>query len=234
MQCAISVKNCTPCWRWSSPCLRACSAVNTGQTRSSPCWICWMNWYPLPLQHCRGRLRCLPSRFVRLCLRPCCLRDALIRCKSKPAVSWARRRLLCWRGPGCVGPCLVRQASTCCKAFPLLGEQLPLAFWLPGIKPFAPVVPWKIGIALSGLIWRFIANSRLGCSACSLFGIITRSLLAVFMRVFLPYNGRDRPHPIFIGWLLSGFLPKQPDCSQVSPCFEPCLSNCKSAPEFNY
>src|SRR5260221_6098318 len=223
MQCAICVKNCTRCWRWSCLCLMACSVVNTVTVRSSPCWICWMSWCQLPLRQCRGSFSCLQSRFVWLCLRPCCLRDDWMRSKSKPGESWDRRRSLCWRGLGCVGPYLVQRASTCCKVFAPLGEQSPLAFWLPGIKPCVPVVPWKIGIALSGLIWLFIAPSRLGCSACSLFGIITRSLLAVFMRVFLPYNGQDRPRPIFIGWELWGILPRLPDCSKVSHGFEPCL-----------
>jgi hypothetical protein len=31
---------------------------------------------------------------------------------------------------------------------------------------------------------------------CSLSGIITGLLLAAFMRVFLPSNGQDQPHPI--------------------------------------
>src|SRR6266851_4360830 len=222
MECAISVKNCTPCWRWSSLCLTACSPVNTVKARSSPCWICWMSWCHLPLRHCRGSFRCLRSRFVWLCLRPCCLLDDLMPSKSKPRASWARRRSLCWRGHGCVGPCLVQRASTCCKAFTLLGEQSPLTFWLPGIKPSAPVVLWKIGIALSGLIWRLIANSRLVCSPCSPFGIITGLLLVVLMRVFLPYNGRNLPRPLTIGWLLWAMLLSLPDCSKVSHGFEPC------------
>src|SRR5229473_2807630 len=224
MECAISVKNCTPCWRWSSLCLTACSPVNTVKARSSPCWICWMSWCHLPLRHCRGSFRCLRSRFVWLCLRPCCLLDDLMPSKSKPRASWARRRSLCGRGHGCVGPCLVQRASTCCKAFTLLGEQLPLTFWLPGIKPSAPVVRWKIGIALSGLIWPLIANSRLVCSPCSPFGIITGLLLVVLMRVFLPYNGRNLPRPLTIGWLLWAMLLSLPDCSKVSHGFEPCLS----------
>src|SRR5216683_2321005 len=223
MECAISVKNCTPCWRWSSLCLTACSPVNTVKARSSPCWICWMSWCHLPLRHCRGSFRCLRSRFVWLCLRPCRLLDDLMPSKSKPRASWARRRSLCWRGHGCVGPCLVQRASTCCKAFTLLGEQSPLTFWLPGIKPSAPVVLWKIGIALSGLIWRLIANSRLVCSPCSPFGIITGLLLVVLMRVFLPYNGRNLPRPLTIGWLLWAMLLSLPDCSKVSHGFEPCL-----------
>src|SRR5258708_39974081 len=223
MECAISVKNCTPCWRWSSLCLTACSPVNTVKARSSPCWICWMSWCHLPLRHCRGSFRCLRSRFVWLCLRPCCLLDDLMPSKSKPRASWARRRSLCWRGHGCVGACLVQRASTCCKAFTVLGEQSPLTFWLPGIKPSAPVVLWKIGIALSGLIWRLIANSRLVCSPCSPFGIITGLLLVVLMRVFLPYNGRNLPRPLTIGWLLWAMLLSLPDCSKVSHGFEPCL-----------
>src|SRR6266851_3769505 len=230
MECAISVKNCTPCWRWSSLCLTACSPVNTVKARSSPCWICWMSWCHLPLRHCRGSFRCLRSRFVWLCLRPCCLLDDLMPSKSKPRASWARRRSLCWRGHGCVGPCLVQRASTCCKAFTLLGEQSPLTFWLPGIKPSAPVVLWKIGIALSGLIWRLIANSRLVCSPCSPFGIITGLLLVVLMRVFLPYNGRNLPRPLTIGWLLWAMLLSLPDCSQVSHGFEPCLKSPDSLP----
>src|SRR6266851_490585 len=229
MECAISVKNCTPCWRWSSLCLTACSPVNTVKARSSPCWICWMSWCHLPLRHCRGSFRCLRSRFVWLCLRPCCLLDDLMPSKSKPRASWARRRSLCWRGHGCVGPCLVQRASTCCKAFTLLGEQSPLTFWLPGIKPSAPVVLWKIGIALSGLIWRLIANSRLVCSPCSPFGIITGLLLVVLMRVFLPYNGRNLPRPLTIGWLLWAMLLSLPDCSKVSHGFEPCLKICQTA-----
>src|SRR2546425_894921 len=222
-ECAISVKNCTPCWKWSSLCLMACSPVNTVKARSSPCWICWMSWCHLPLRHCRGSFKCLRSRFVWLCLKPCCLLDDLMRYKSKPRESWDRRRSLCWRGHGCVGPCLVQPASTCCKALTLLGEQSPLTFWLPGIKPSAPVVRWKIGIALSGLIWPFIANSRLVCSPCSPFGIITGLLLVVLMRVFLPYNGRNLPRPLTIGWLLWAMLLSLPDCSKVSHGFEPCL-----------
>src|SRR5260221_10370466 len=226
MECAISVKNCTPCWRWSCPCLVACSPVNTVKASSSPCWICWMNWCHLPLRHCRGSFKCLRSRFVWLCLRPCCLLDDLMRYKSKPRESWEPTGSLWWRGHGCVGPCLVQRASTCCKAFTLLGAQSPLAFWLPGFKPFAPVVPWKICIALSGLIWPFIATSRLGCSPCSPFGIITGSLLVVLMRVFLPYNERKLPRPLTIGWLLWAIFPWLPNCSQVSHSFEPCLK-CK-------
>src|SRR6266516_6119829 len=223
MECAISVKNCTPCWKWSSLCLMACSPVNTVKARSSPCWICWMSWCHLPLRHCRGSFKCLRSRFVWLCLKPCCLLDDLMRYKSKPRESWDRRRSLCWRGHGCVGPCLVQPASTCCKALALLGEQSPLAFWLPGIRPSAPVVRWKIGIALSGLIWPFIANSRLVCSPCSPFGIITGLLLVVSTQVFLPYNGRNLPRPLTIGWLLWVILLSLPDCSKVSHGFEPCL-----------
>src|SRR3989440_1092603 len=223
-ECAISVKNCTPCWKWSSLCLMACSPVNTVKARSSPCWICWMSWCHLPLWHCRGSFKCLRSRFVWLCLKPCCLLDDLMRYKSKPRESWDRRRSLCWRGHGCVGPCLVQPASTCCKAFTLLGEPSPLTFWLPGIKPSAPVVRWKIGIALSGLIWPFIANSRLVCSPCSPFGIITGLVLVVLMRVFLPYNGRNLPRPLTIGWLLWAMLLSLPDCSKVSHGFEPCLN----------
>src|SRR5260370_7564358 len=146
-----------------------------------------------------------------------------MRYKSKPRESWARRRSLCWRGHGCVGPCLAQRANTCCKAFTLLGEPSPLAFWRPGIKPFAPVVPWKIGIALSGLTWPFIANSRLGCSPCLPFGIITRLLLVVLMRVFLPSTERRLPLALTIGWLLWAISPLLPDCSQVSHSFEPCL-----------
>src|SRR6266700_354318 len=225
MECAISVKNCTPCWKWSSLCLMACSPVNTVKARSSPCWICWMSWCHLPLRHCRGSFKCLRSRFVWLCLKPCCLLDDLMRYKSKPRESWDRRRSLCWRGHGCVGPCLVQPASTCCKALALLGEQSPLAFWLPGIRPSAPVVRWKIGIALSGLIWPFIANSRLVCSPCSPFGIITGLLLVVSTQVFLPYNGRNLTRPLTIGWLLWVILLSLPDCSKVSHGFEPCLKH---------
>ena len=178
--------------------------------------VLFLSWCHLPLRHGRGSFRCWRSRFVWLCLRPCCLLDDWMRCKSKPRASWERKRSLCWRGHGCVGPCLVRRASTCCKAFTLLGEPSPLAFWLPGIKPSVPVVLWKIGIALSGLIWPFIANSRLGCSPCSLFGIITALLLVVPMRGFLPYNGRKLSRPLTIGWLLWAIFPLLPNCSQVS------------------
>src|SRR5260370_5320143 len=182
-----------------------------------------MTWCPLALRLCRGSFACLRSRFVWLCRRPCCLLDDLMRSKNKPRASWDRRRSLCWRGHGCVGPCLVQLASTCCKAFTLPGEQSPLAFWLPGIKPFALVVLWKIGTALSDLIWLFIAHSRLGCSLCSPFGIITRSLLVVLMRVFLPYNERKLPRRLPIGWLLWAIFPLLPNCSHVSHSFEPCL-----------
>jgi len=61
---ALSVKNCTPCERWSFPCLMACSPVTTVKARSSPCWICWMRWCPLPLQQCGDNVRCVRRRFV--------------------------------------------------------------------------------------------------------------------------------------------------------------------------
>ncbi len=44
------------------------------------------------------------------------------------------------------------------------------------------------------------------------------------MRGFLPYNGRNRPRPFTIGWLLWAILLSLPDCSRVSHGFEPCLS----------
>src|SRR5437879_13679673 len=86
------------------------------------------------------------------------------------------------------------------------------------------IVPLKIGIALSGLIWPFIAPFRLACSHCWLFGIITGLLLVVFMRDFLPYNGRVQTFPREIGWQLWVILLSLPDCSKVSRGFEPCLT----------
>jgi hypothetical protein len=74
------------------------------------------------------------------------------------------------------------------------------------------------------LFWPFIALSRLGCSLCSRFGIITGLLLVVFMRGFLPYNGRKLPRPLIIGWRLWAILLSLPDCSKVSHDFEPCLN----------
>ena len=129
--------------------------------------------------------------------------------------------LLAW--PGCVGLCLAQRANTCCQVFILIGEPSPLGCWLPGTKPCEPGVPWKLGIALFGLIWPFIASSRLGCSPCSPFGIITALLLAVFMRGFLPYNGQDQPYPLTSGWQPWAILLSLPDCSRVSHGFEPCL-----------
>src|SRR5260370_42648260 len=82
-----------------------------------------------------------------------------------------------------------------------------------GRMPCELAVPSKTGTVLSDPIWRFSGRCRLECSLGFRSGAIIRLLLAVFMRVSLPYNGRERPHPISIGWQFWAILAWLPDCS---------------------
>src|SRR5260370_41390866 len=224
MECALSAKNCTRCWRWSCPSVIACSTVNSVRARSSPCWTCWMSWCQLPLWRCKGSFRCSRSRSVWLCLRRCCLLADLMWSRTKQTSKWDPGPSRCWRGRGCVDPCWVPPLLTCCKALTQPGKLLRRRFCPPGIKPYGLVVPSKIGRALSDLIWPFIAPCRRTSWRCWLFGITIAKLHEDLIRVCLVYNERTLLDLKHIGCQLWAIFPLLPNRSQVSHGFEPCLN----------